>query len=59
MGTCHACTLFICSVCGCAEVTLPTECPGYEVNDDIQYDVRTGIVDFKDGAWRHKRLPGD
>lgn len=52
-ANCNACNLFICRVCGCAEGTLPTDCPGYEVADNVQDDIIAGKVDFKGGAWRH------
>ena len=32
-GMCNACCLAICTVCGGAEGSLPTECPGVEIVD--------------------------
>lgn len=49
--SCNTCNLFICAVCGCAEATLPTECPGVEVAPNVQDDIMQGKVDYKAGMW--------
>lgn len=43
--------LFSCTVCKCAEGTLPTECPGVPVSSLKQDAIYAGRIDFKDGAW--------
>lgn len=43
--------LFLCSVCRCAEGTLPSECPGSPVDGNTQDDIFTGKLDFKGGQW--------
>ena len=40
-----------CRVCGAIEDELPTECPGYEMNEYQLQDVSMGLADFKGGRW--------
>ena len=53
-GMCNACCLAICTVCGGAEGSLPTECPGVEMTTQESCMVLEGITDYYDGAWRWK-----
>jgi hypothetical protein len=46
--------LFSCAACGCAEGTLPTECPGAPVPWSEQERIYGGVLDFIDGAWLEK-----
>jgi len=50
-GTCPACTLAVCEVCGGGEGSLPTECPGVKMTGDQQDDVYAGKTDYRDGQW--------
>jgi len=52
-GHCVICDggLKVCEICGCAEGSLATECPGYRcyvTHSDLIYD---GKVDFINGKW--------
>ena len=38
-GGCEACCLAVCSVCGCYEGSLTTECPGVSVSFDKQQEI--------------------
>jgi hypothetical protein len=44
--------LAVCTVCGCAEGTLSTDCPGYPVPDEKQQLIYQKKLDFIDGYWR-------
>jgi len=44
-GLCH------CVVCGGAEGTLTTECPGVRVSEAMHDSVYAGRLDFRDGQW--------
>ena len=46
--------LYICSVCGLAEGSLTTDCPGYQCFSEKNKDVYEGRIDFRDGAWVQK-----
>lgn len=50
---CHLCDggLVLCTVCGCAEGSLPTHCPGHTVHNEQQEQIFMGKLDFKDGQW--------
>lgn len=50
-GRCMGCNLFLCDVCGGAEGSLPTHCPGRKMTSEEGDDVYAGKVDFKDGRW--------
>lgn len=56
---CHICNggLASCTVCKGGEGSLPTECPGYAMNDWTQDAVYSGAIDFKAGAWRYGKQP--
>lgn len=41
----------ICEVCGCAEGSLATECPGYWCSYEIGSFISKKIIDFKNGQW--------
>jgi hypothetical protein len=41
----------MCRVCGAVEDELPTDCPGYRINEYQLQDVATGAADFRDGRW--------
>ena len=46
--------LFVCSVCTCAEGTLPTHCPEIKVSTEVQDEVINGTTDYIDGKWVNK-----
>lgn len=46
--------LGLCTVCGCFEGQLATECPGFDVGDEIGDLIWKGIVDFISGNWIFK-----
>jgi hypothetical protein len=50
---CYICEggLALCTVCGGAEASLPTDCPGKPMGDNIENAVMAGIIDFIDGKW--------
>lgn len=48
---CNLCNLFLCSVCGGAEGSLATECPGYRVPTVMNDLVYAGAIDFVAGRW--------
>lgn len=41
--------LYTCTRCGCAEASLPTDCPGLPVDHDLQDDIAAGQADYR---WR-------
>ena len=43
--------LFACSVCGCIEGSLPTECPGVECFKEKGKAIYAGTIDFREGKW--------
>lgn len=43
--------LAFCTVCKCAEGTLPTECPGEPVSEEVQENIFNGASDFVSGQW--------
>lgn len=40
-----------CKVCGGAEGTLPTDCPGFRLSRIEQEAIWHGTHDYRDGAW--------
>lgn len=51
-GACNICSgLSLCTVCGGAEASLPTDCPGYRMNEYQDKSVQDGSLDFIDGSW--------
>lgn len=40
-----------CSVCGCRETDLPTECPGYELSVGVKTRIYAGKLDFINDKW--------
>lgn len=52
--TCTACVLSLCVVCGGAEASMPTECPGEKMTVEQSDAVQAGMLDFKDGKWADK-----
>ncbi|MER2114212.1 MAG: hypothetical protein ABS904_00485 [Solibacillus isronensis] len=52
-GTCYYCTLSICKVCGGAEGSLTSDCPGTKVTGKIDDMVYGGIIDYRNGHWLH------
>lgn len=52
-GGCNICdgALTVCKVCGGAEGSLASECPGYRVHPDVLDAVYSGQIDFKGGLW--------
>jgi hypothetical protein len=45
--------LALCTVCGGAEASLPTECPGVRMTQHQQDQVQSGEIDFLEGRWTH------
>jgi hypothetical protein len=41
--------LFICEVCGGAEGTLPTDCPGVRMDAETEDKIYAGKLDYIDG----------
>ena len=54
MKGCNACNLYICRVCGGAEGTLPTECPGTKMLEEHAQLVYTSTLDFRGGQWMRR-----
>lgn len=52
-GHCQICDggLGLCTVCGCAEGSLATECPGYQCHKTHGEAIYEGALDFKNGEW--------
>lgn len=50
---CNICEggLAVCVVCGGAEGTLPTDCPGYKMDEQEQAYVMAKQIDFIGGHW--------
>lgn len=40
-----------CTICGGAEASLPTDCPGEKMSQQQQDNVQAGNADFKNGVW--------
>lgn len=40
-----------CKICGGAEASLPTNCPGTRMSEEIADEVQAGKLDFIDGKW--------
>ncbi len=53
-GGCNICDggLALCMVCGGAEGSLPTECPGIRMTNQQEEEVYKKELDFVDGAWK-------
>lgn len=55
-GRCMFCEggLSMCVICGGAECTLPTDCPGERMSEDTERQITAGTLDFlrRDG-WVH------
>lgn len=52
-GECEHCCLDVCSVCGGAEGTLTTDCPGVTVDHDKQQEVFETSLDYTDARGWH------
>lgn len=50
-ATCFLCGVFICGICGLAEGSLTTDCPGFSVSYNFMEAVLSGDLDFVNGAW--------
>lgn len=50
-GDCTLNVLFSCAVCGGAEASLPTHCPGARMDQTMASSVQMGIADFRNGEW--------
>lgn len=52
--SCNYCDggLASCDVCGGAEASLPTHCPGKPMSHQEQDEVAAGVLDFVDGQWQ-------
>lgn len=53
---CHYCdgNLFLCTVCGGAESSLTTDCPGTPLTKEQDAAVSAGTLDYKYGKWVHQ-----
>lgn len=51
-GHCMVCdgALALCVVCGGAEGSLPTDCPGRQLTSEEQDHIYEGVLDFVDGV---------
>ncbi len=55
-GRCMFCDggLSMCVICGGAEGSLPTDCPGARMSDAQETAIMAGQLDYRrDGGWRH------
>lgn len=52
-GSCNACNLAWCRVCGCGEAGLPTDCPGARVSYDDEQRIVRGELNYTDAAGWH------
>lgn len=52
-GSCAACCLAWCSVCGGGEAGLPTHCPGVKMNADLEEAVARGETNYADDLGWH------
>jgi hypothetical protein len=43
--------LFLCTVCGGAEGSLPRDCPGVQMTPAQEDKVMSGDLDYRDGQW--------
>lgn len=50
-GTCNYCCLFICEVCGGAEASLPTDCPGRRLTNEESEGIEAGKLDYLSESW--------
>lgn len=46
--------LACCVLCGGAEGSLPTECPGVVMTSEQHDEVYGGRLDYRDGAWQNR-----
>lgn len=53
---CNVCRggLSLCTICGGAEGSMPTECPGRPLTMKEDDDIYNGKLDFINGGWRNK-----
>lgn len=56
---CTTCTLFFCEVCRTVEGTLTTDCPGEPVTAEMQEEIYSGRLDYREseGGWVNKLSP--
>jgi len=46
--------LALCTVCGCGEGELPTDCPGFKLSGTTRSLIYGGKLDYKNGRWTAK-----
>lgn len=46
--------LAVCTICGLAEGSLTTECPGVASEKEYGDEVYEGRLDFRDGKWTNR-----
>ena len=46
---CNICNLFLCAVCGGAEGSLASECPGFKMPADLETAICAGAIDYRNG----------
>ncbi len=51
VDNCMVCNLFACKVCNCFEGSLPTQCPGTNVEEEHQQLIYKATLDFREGQW--------
>ena len=51
--SCEHCNLAVCSVCGGAEASLTTDCPGESVNHDRQQEIYETTLDYIEARGWH------
>lgn len=53
--TCQICNggLSLCNVCGGAEASLPTDCPGIRLTSADLDEIQSGAKDYVNGFWNH------
>jgi hypothetical protein len=50
--------LLLCTICGGAEASMPTNCPGFKMTESEQSLVQSGELDFKEDQWVRKHPDG-
>lgn len=55
-GSCYLCCLSICKVCGLAEGSLTTDCPGVQSQKEYGDLVYKGKIDYRDGKWIYGKI---
>jgi hypothetical protein len=51
LDNCMSAVLDVCDVCGGAESSMPSNCPGFRIDADTLDMITAGKVDFVNGRW--------